>query len=358
MTDSTPPPRIELRYLDNGKTFQVVHPFGYWDGPAYVEIPGYPVYDEGAQPPQSTTDLASVPSMLWGVIASYGRQLRPALLHDRMCDLAKARNAAGDLTGARQYRERADRIFYQNLRKRGVPFTRSRIFWAGVSFGRFLDYHKLLRWLLIGQVAVGSLMGLRAVVQNLRTGSDDQLTDPTPWCVFACAMGGSFLLSAWVSSWRNGHLLAGAVGGLATTGAAWVYASVLGPTAEVSALLGLGFLLASLFALWWRDWAIPLGAVAIAAVCWLLFTQIGPHWLSDAGTLSVVAAASLAACLLWLGNAPVPLIGSLVVPIVGPVLVVTFIARVLLAVPDRIAWCVQRSDEEGPGTDPFILNHG
>jgi hypothetical protein len=79
-------------------------------------------------PSGMTTDLASVPFFLWGVIASYGRQTLPALVHDRLCALAK------DERGPRRRRLRreADRLFRTTLAASGSGLLRRWLMWSAV----------------------------------------------------------------------------------------------------------------------------------------------------------------------------------------------------------------------------------
>ena len=81
----------------------------------------------------TTTDLASVPWPLWSVLAPYGRQLRPALLHDHYCKLAGK-------SASIEARHEADDVFRAALRSCDVPPVRATIFWTGVSFGRYLTF--------------------------------------------------------------------------------------------------------------------------------------------------------------------------------------------------------------------------
>jgi hypothetical protein len=99
-----------------------------------------------AAPAGLTSDLASVPPFLWGVLASYGHQLRPALIHDKLCD-----DAVEQPNRQLQVSERrkADDVFRQALRDSGVALVRRRIFWAGVSFGLYLAFRKVALFFVI-----------------------------------------------------------------------------------------------------------------------------------------------------------------------------------------------------------------
>ena len=79
------------------------------------------------------TDLATVPSFLWGVVASYGRQTLPAVLHDMLC-------YASALPGQpppyrRNSRRLADALFRTTLADSGSGVVRRWIMWTGVRLG-------------------------------------------------------------------------------------------------------------------------------------------------------------------------------------------------------------------------------
>src|SRR4051794_41928118 len=89
-------PTIELAVVPP-RRFRLLRPFAYraadgsfWDVPA-----------DG-----TSTDLASVPAPLWSLLASYGHQTRPAILHDHVSELAKA---TPDRRGGVGHRRRPDR---------------------------------------------------------------------------------------------------------------------------------------------------------------------------------------------------------------------------------------------------------
>jgi hypothetical protein len=77
------------------------------------------------------------------------------LLHDRLCEKARRTAKAGNRSAAFAKRREADRVFRVALREEGVPRLRARIMWAGVSFGRYMDFARLRFVLLILQLAVG-----------------------------------------------------------------------------------------------------------------------------------------------------------------------------------------------------------
>ena len=118
-------PRVELAVVPP-RRFLLLRGFGYraHDG-SFWDIPADGV----------STDLASVPSPLWSLLASYGRQTRPALLHDHITDEALRltdRQAAFDL------RDRGDDLFRESLADEGVTSgSRRWTFWAGVTLGKY-----------------------------------------------------------------------------------------------------------------------------------------------------------------------------------------------------------------------------
>ncbi len=75
-----------------------------------------------------STDLASVPPWLWGVIASFGRHTLAALLHDHLCE--QARTAAPADAGP--MRREADRLFRVTMFDLDVPAPRAWVMWAAV----------------------------------------------------------------------------------------------------------------------------------------------------------------------------------------------------------------------------------
>ncbi|HWL32815.1 MAG TPA: DUF1353 domain-containing protein [Gaiellaceae bacterium] len=119
-------PEILLRQV-SPNTWQLLEGFRY-EVPAKARRPGEPT--EYAVPPHhlhqppdkhNSTDLASVPPLLWWFIASHGKHTRPALLHDHLIDLDDVPD------------ERADRLFRVALEESGVHFLRRWLMWAAVS---------------------------------------------------------------------------------------------------------------------------------------------------------------------------------------------------------------------------------
>ena len=157
--DSSRPDRIQLKVIDD-KHFQLINGFTYVaENEDVVDVPPHDPKDL-----KDTTDLASVPSLLWGLLPSYGRQLRAALMHDHLCNLVN-RYPANQRKEAAKARRRADELFREAMRnpvigtdwapQSRVPWFRSWLFWAGVSFGRVWKFHKLGGLLLTAHVLLG-----------------------------------------------------------------------------------------------------------------------------------------------------------------------------------------------------------
>ncbi|WP_353826647.1 DUF1353 domain-containing protein [Agromyces sp. SYSU T0242] len=135
----------------------------------YVDVPSGRAYRAPAAgeapPPSGTTDLASVPTPLWGLIASYGRQSAPAVLHDAQ---SLAARSLDDPAVALVRRREDDDVFHRALREQGVPALRARLMWAWVSADREREYGGWRGWLLLGQVALGVIAIVAAVVLGIQ----------------------------------------------------------------------------------------------------------------------------------------------------------------------------------------------
>lgn len=125
-----------------------------------------PAAGEGP-PPTGVTDLASVPSPLWGFIASYGRQSAPAVLHDAR---SRAAEALGDRRLALAQRREDDLVFRRSLIEQGVPRMRAWLMWAWVSADRERAFAGAAGWLLLGQVGLGVLVIAASVVLGVVAG--------------------------------------------------------------------------------------------------------------------------------------------------------------------------------------------
>lgn len=265
----------------------------------------------------NTTDLASVPGFLWGILAPYGRHLRPALLHDHRCAVAEGvlpedadnRDAAGrpmppGRTGV-QVRTEADDLFREALRSEGVGPARSWMFWTGVCFGRFWLY---ARWRALGlgglalAVALLVLHALAVAVGGGPPGVDGWLSDRGFWTVLPVVALGLALLRRWV-------LMA----------------------------------------------TVPLSLLAIA----LCLSAAGPDAPAVLHSLPwhAVAAGGLLAAAVGLGvvtDVRAALIAMLIAPVVLPVVLVTTLAQLILALPDLVTWAVHGYRGEEPVVGPLF----
>lgn len=102
---------VELEQIDR-KRFLLMRGFRYTD----PDGERHHVTPKGV----GKTDLASVPSILWWFVASYGRQTRAALVHDQLIDQIE--------------RHDADWVFRRALGDSGIGWARRWLAWSAVSF--------------------------------------------------------------------------------------------------------------------------------------------------------------------------------------------------------------------------------
>jgi hypothetical protein len=102
---------VELEQIDR-KRFLLMRGFSYTD----PDGERHQVTPKGV----GKTDLASVPSILWWFVASYGRQTRAALVHDQLIDQIE--------------RHDADWVFRRALADSGIGWARRWLAWSAVSF--------------------------------------------------------------------------------------------------------------------------------------------------------------------------------------------------------------------------------
>jgi hypothetical protein len=120
--NGVPPAHIKLEQLrdEEGQLsayFDVLEAFQYRDDRlgTTVTVPAH----------GDPTDLASVPWLLWWLIASYGRHTGAAIVHDTL--------VVDRMTRAE--RVRADTILFHALEESGNNWFRHRLMWAAVSWG-------------------------------------------------------------------------------------------------------------------------------------------------------------------------------------------------------------------------------
>jgi hypothetical protein len=159
------PPNVRLESI-SPKDFRLLTPFVYVprDGSPHVTVIAFDPEKDDPESNVGKTDLASVPPLLWGLLASYGRQLRAALLHDQLCEAAKSIKST-DRSRSYADRRRADLLFRMSMRdpgdgtpadiKKRVGWARSWIFFAAVSWQRYLIYRKFRVLLMTAQVVAG-----------------------------------------------------------------------------------------------------------------------------------------------------------------------------------------------------------
>jgi hypothetical protein len=295
--------------------WQVRTPYGYVakDGRYFV----IPAQTGNVGTRGNSTDLASVPSFLWGILAPYGRQLRPALLHDHRCDVADGviaedadnRDAAGGPVPAGrtpvQIRTEADDLFREALRSEGVGPVRSRLFWTGVCFGRFFSYARVWAIVLAAVVSATAVVGLHALT--------------------VAVGGGPPRVDGWLSD----------------GGFWWV-------------MLGLAVGLA-LLRRWVLMLTVPLSLVTIVA-CLSAARSDAPAALHSLAWHAVVAGVLLvAAALLGLvTDVRAALIAVVVAPLILPVVLVTTLVQLALALPDLISWALHGYRDDEPVVGPLF----
>ena len=101
------------------------------------------------------TDFASVPRVFVWLIPKYGRYTKAAILHDHLCDEAKA---------DRFDRDDADGLFRRAMRELGVSFLRRWVMWGAVSLATQWIKVRRHRPVTLGRVGQLLLVGLPATV--------------------------------------------------------------------------------------------------------------------------------------------------------------------------------------------------
>ena len=156
---------VELLYRPASvRLFQLEQGFA-WIDPRDGSRTGIPAHDlsRPATDSNNSTDLASVPPFLWGLVASYGHQTLPAILHDALSDRADQAPPAQQLA----VRRAADDAFRVALGESGVAPLRVAAMWAVVSIQRYVRFRPPLGALLVAQVVLGALAVIAAVLLGL-----------------------------------------------------------------------------------------------------------------------------------------------------------------------------------------------
>lgn len=317
---------VQLR-IDTPRLFGLITPFWYrpWRPLSATLAAGLPATPPDApdaaalwvrvgdehQPPQ--TDLGSIPRVLWGLIASYGRHTLAVIVHDRLCEYADQAPA-----GERFVRQAAaDEVFHQALRDPDrpdfqAPWFRSLVLWAGVSVARY--------WRL-GRPRFAALAGAT--------------------------------LGLWLAGWWLAQSFAGPAQPLAAVVLLLVSAVVLGVAGQValrahrSGRAGDRTISRAL---------VVLTVVLLAAALWsslpwpALFGQPLPDWLGLTGAVVFVAGSAVFATSPVRRDALLPLIVAVAGPSVGLVAAATMAALYLLWIPDAFspASCGPVNTVEGP----------
>ena len=169
-----------------GRDFQVAEDFLYLnprDGTRTL-VPAH----ELDLPPRdgNSTDFASVPPFLWGLIANYGTQTLPAIMHDALVGQLLREPEEQRLA----LRRGADELFRVALIDNGVHRLRARVMWAAVGLESWGRHGGALGRLLIGQVAVGVLAIVAAVALGFAV---------SPWW-FSLALAPLLLAAPWGST--------------------------------------------------------------------------------------------------------------------------------------------------------------
>lgn len=132
---------VDLRQVGEdrrGRTeFEVLAEFGYTAAePEATDAGGeywHPMAVDYLVPRNVMTDLATVPTILWGVVASYGRQTLPAIIHDQLCVVSREGGPPSAFT--HRARREADQVFLETLAQSGTGPVRRWLMWTGVRFG-------------------------------------------------------------------------------------------------------------------------------------------------------------------------------------------------------------------------------
>lgn len=204
--------------------FEVLDDFGYLRPEHGCEVVSLAAPDEGDRVrPGTVTDLASVPSVLWGVVPSYGGHTMPAIVHDVQCARARwtGEPDSSQRRRAPQRRSRrraADALFLQTLRCEAHSGVATRwLMWSAV---RLFGVRAAL--VVLGVVVLGLLDAVTGLAE----------TWPTWWRL---AAAGAAVVAVAVAAWEQPpdaerpRLVAGAAGSV--LGAAVVAGLTLGPIA-------------------------------------------------------------------------------------------------------------------------------
>jgi hypothetical protein len=232
------------------------------------------------------TDLASIPSFLWGIIPSYGRHTMCAVLHDVRCDGAAAARKSGHRHLAARRRRLADNQFRTTLKQHAQlgPFTRW-IMWSAV---------RLFGYIPLGVTAV---VGVLAAMLHLARPTFTAITS---------ALDG-------VTIWP------------------WLAPLDFLPKAIAAGLSWAADLMAAQ-----STFVVVVGGLAVLALVLAVIRSFEADGPSD-GSSQGAAAFSLDA---FGGLMAALVVGALALPPLLPLIVVTLVTRVVLAVFDYLGFAV------------------
>lgn len=147
------PDAIYLVYR-GGKSWQIAKSFT-----VTVDDTAYQVREHDVSRPATDgngTDLASVPTLLWGVVGPYGPHMKAALLHDQLCV-----DARKEPTKEWQLRRQADSLFRRALNAAGYGTFRRWLMWAGVRLGA--QFSVPIRGAVVVVIAVVGMIALSRI---------------------------------------------------------------------------------------------------------------------------------------------------------------------------------------------------
>jgi len=161
-------PNLLIRQFKTTTRFQVLDTFRYTPVADEDEWQDAPAVENGEQlevRAQSTSDLASIPPCLWGLIASYGGHTMPALLHDTQCAAAREVGRT-DPRYARVLRRQADARFRRTLHHESdagvvtqwIMWSTVRVF-ASPPYALIALLFALVLWGRVATAAVPALPG-------------------------------------------------------------------------------------------------------------------------------------------------------------------------------------------------------
>ena len=147
-----------------GRDFQVAEAFCWRDPRDSDRVLTIPAHDFSLPPGEgNSTDFASVPPFLWGLIASFGKQTLPAILHDSLTTVAQLAPADQRL----ELRRTADEYFRISLIDSGMHQLRARGMWASVGMERYVRFAGRLGVAIIAQLSIGVLAIIAAVALGI-----------------------------------------------------------------------------------------------------------------------------------------------------------------------------------------------